>query len=79
MLMGGGLQQESSQNGMTIRHGATWGDNSVSSCRSYIRAKGPGTSAGAFPIHPMALSLYGKDPRGPRGGAKGSRGTPRTP
>jgi hypothetical protein len=55
---------------------ATWGDNSVSSCRSYRRAKGPGTSAGAFPT---ALSLSGEGPRGPRRGAKGSCGTPRGP
>ena len=47
----------------------TWGDtcNAVSSCsRSHSRAKGPGTSAGAFS---MAHSLYGEDPRGPRRGA----------
>jgi hypothetical protein len=53
-----------------------WGDNSVSSGRSYNRAKDPGTSAGAFP---MALSLSGEDPRGLRRGAKGSGGTPGTP
>ena len=47
----------------------TWGDHSVSSCRPYSRAEGPGTSAGLFP---MALSLSGEDPRGPRRGAKGS-------
>ena len=29
----------------------------MSSCRSYSRAKGPGTSAGAFPV---ALSLSGE-------------------
>ena len=47
-----------------LEHGAaevealpTWGDNSVSNCRSYSRAKRRGTSAGAFHIHPMALSL----------------------
>ena len=47
-----------------IRHN-DWGDNSVSSCRSYSRAKSPGatSSAGAFP---MALSLSGEHPRGPR-------------
>jgi hypothetical protein len=45
-----------------VRTIGTWGDNSVSSCRSYSRAKGPGTSAGTFPI---ALILYGYDPRGP--------------
>ena len=47
-----------------------WGDNSVSSCRSYSRAKGPSAGAGAFPTC-MALSLYGEDPRVPRRGAKG--------
>ena len=35
----------------------TWGDTSVSSCRSYSRAKGPGASADAFP---MTLSLSGE-------------------
>ena len=40
---------------------------------NYSRAKGPGTSAGAFP---MALSLSREDPRGPRCGAKGSVGPP---
>jgi hypothetical protein len=45
----------------------TWGDNSVSSCRSYRRAKGPGASAEAFTIHPMALSVLGGVPRGPVG------------
>jgi hypothetical protein len=35
----------------------TWGDNSVSSCRSYSRSTGPGTSAGVFP---MARSLTGE-------------------
>ena len=39
-------------------------DNSVSSCRSYIRVKGSGTRAGAFPTHPIALSLSGEGPRG---------------
>ena len=53
-----------------------WGDNSVSSCRSYGRAKGPGASAGAFPT---ARSLSGEGPRGPRRCAKGSCGTPGTP
>jgi hypothetical protein len=57
----------------------TWGGNSVSSGRSHSRAKGPGTSAGAFPIHPMTPSLSGEDPRGPQGGAKGSWGTPKDP
>jgi hypothetical protein len=56
-----------------------WGDSSVSSYSSCSVAKGPGTSAGAFPIHPMALSLSGEDPRGPRRGARGSWGTPGTP
>jgi hypothetical protein len=44
------------QIGVPIRSwpSVTWDDNSVSSCRSYSRAKGPGTSAGVFP---MALSL----------------------
>jgi hypothetical protein len=51
----------------------TWGDTSVSSCRSYNRATGPGTSAGAFPT---ARFLSGEDARGPRRGAKGSCGTP---
>jgi hypothetical protein len=36
----------------------TWGDNSVSSCRSYRPAKGPSTSAGAFPIA-FPVSLVG--------------------
>ena len=54
----------------------SWGDNPVSSCRPFTRATGPGTSAGAFP---MALSLSGEDPRGPRLGAKGSSGTPGAP
>jgi hypothetical protein len=54
----------------------TWGDDSVSSCRSSSRATGPGTSAGAFP---MELSLSKEGPRGPRRGAKGSCGTPGTP
>jgi hypothetical protein len=52
------------------------GENSVSSCRPYSRAKGPGTSAGSFP---MALSLsaeagvqgvlggVSRGPVGPRG------------
>ena len=55
---------------------ASWGGNSVSSCRSYSAAKGPATSAGAFP---MVLSLSGEDPRGPRRGAMGSCGTPGAP
>jgi hypothetical protein len=46
------------------------------SCRSYSPAKGPGASAGAFP---MALSLSGEAPRGPQRGAKGFCGTPGTP
>ena len=54
----------------------TWGDNSVSSCRSYSRAEGPGTSAGAFST---ARSLSGENSRGPRWCAKGSCGTPGTP
>jgi hypothetical protein len=55
-----------------------WGDNAVSSCRSYSRAKGPGTIyiAGAFPV---ALSLSGEGTRGPPRGARGCRGTPGTP
>jgi hypothetical protein len=32
------------------RRSAGLGDNSVSSCRSYTRGKGPGVSAGAFPM-----------------------------
>ena len=52
-----------------------WGDNPVSSC-SYSEPKGPGTSAGAFP---MARSLSGEGPRGPGRGAKGSYKTPGTP
>jgi hypothetical protein len=55
---------------------STWGDNPVSSRRSHSRAKGPGTSAGAFPVE---RSLSGEGPRGPRRGAKGSGGTPGTP
>jgi hypothetical protein len=51
---------------------AAWGDNAVSSCRSYSRAKCPG----AFPV---ALSLSGEGPRGPRRGAKGCCGTPGAP
>jgi hypothetical protein len=54
----------------------TWGDNSVSSRKSCARAKGPGTSAGAFPV---ALSLSGEGPGGHWRGAKGSGGTPRDP
>ena len=54
----------------------TWGDNSVSSHKSCARAKGPGTSAGAFPV---ALSLSGEGPGGHWRGAKGSGGTPRDP
>ena len=50
-----------------------WGDNSVSSCRSHSRAKGPGTSADAFS---MARSLCGEGPRGHGRGTKGSCGTP---
>jgi hypothetical protein len=39
---------QSSSAAATSRAARTWGDNSVmSSCRSYSRAKGPGTSAGA--------------------------------
>jgi hypothetical protein len=53
-----------------------WGDNSVVGCRSCSRAKGPGTSVGAFPVE---LSLSGENTRGPRRGAKGSCGTPGTP
>ena len=53
----------------------TCGDNSVSSCRSCSLAKGPGTSAGTFP---MELSPSKEGPRGPRRGAKGSCGTPET-
>ena len=37
-----------------------WGDNSVRGRRSYRRDKGPGTSAGAFP---MALSLSAEEER----------------
>ena len=37
-----------------------WGDNSVSSCVSHSRAKGPGTSAGAFPVHSMARFLVSR-------------------
>jgi hypothetical protein len=37
-----------------------WGDNSVSSCGSHSRAKGPGTSAGAFPVHSMARFLVSR-------------------
>ena len=55
---------------------ATWGANTVSSCRPYSRAKGPGTSAEAFPT---ARSLAGENTRGPRRGAKVSGGTPWTP
>jgi hypothetical protein len=33
-----------------VRSLLAWGDNSVSSCRSYSRATGPGTSAGAIPM-----------------------------
>ena len=46
----------------------TWGDNSVSSCSSCSRAKGPGTSAGAFS---MARSLSGEDQRGSSTGCQG--------
>ena len=53
-----------------------WGDNSVSSRRSYTRATGPGTSAGAFPI---ALSLSGDDSRGFSTGCQGVLWDPRDP
>ena len=44
---------------------------------SYSRAKGPGTSAGAFP---MALSLAAENTRGPRRGANlGPVGRPQDP
>jgi hypothetical protein len=51
----------------------------VSSCRSYSRAKGPGTSVGAFPT--ALISLSGEGPRGPRRGRvrRGPAGPPRTP
>ena len=48
----------------------------MSSCRSYSRAKGPGTSAGAFP---MALSLSGEGPRGSSTGCEGVLWDPRDP
>jgi hypothetical protein len=48
-----------------------WGDNPVSSCRSYSRAKGPGASAGAFPKSLSYLErvqgVLEEVPRGPGG------------
>jgi hypothetical protein len=38
---------------------ATWGHNSVRSCRSYSRAKGLGTSAGATPMERIRGDLDG--------------------
>jgi hypothetical protein len=58
--------------GAVSRVRAPAGVMTQSSCRSYSRAKGPGTSADAFT---MAFSLSAEDPRGPRRGAKGSCGT----
>ena len=49
-----------------------WGDNPVSSCRSYSRAKGPGTRAGAFPVAFPYLERV-------QGVLDKPRGTPRTP
>ena len=50
-----------------------WGDNPVSSCRSYSRAKDPGTRAGAFPVaFPYLERVQGVlngMPRGPAGPA----------
>jgi hypothetical protein len=61
--------------GIMLLAAKSCGDNSVSSCMSHSRAKGPGASASAFS---MARSLSGEGPSGPRGGAKGSyRRTPR--
>jgi hypothetical protein len=40
----------------------TWGDNSVSSDRSYSRAEGPCNNLGAFPINYMASSLFKAPP-----------------
>ena len=57
------------------------GDNSASSCRSYSRAKGPGTSAGALPMA-VSLLVSGGGPQGVLDGVRRgpvSRGTPRTP
>jgi hypothetical protein len=53
-----------------------WDDDSVSSCRSYGRAKGSGASTGAFP---MALSLSAGGPRGPRQVSQGVLWDPRDP
>ena len=58
------------------RRRRAWGDNSVSSCRSYSGAKGPGTSAGVFP---MALSLSGEGPRWFSTGCQGVLWDPRDP
>jgi hypothetical protein len=65
------------------RGAGTCGDNSVSSCRSYSPAKGPGTkfSAGAVP---MALSLSGEGPRAgvlwdPQTGCQGVLWDPQDP
>ena len=55
---------------------ATWGDYSVSRCRSHSGAKGPSTSAGAFP---MALPLSGEDPKGPQRGSQGVLWDPQDP
>jgi hypothetical protein len=46
---------------------STWGDSSVSSCRSCSRAEGPGTRAGAFP---MAFPSW----RGSKGSSAGCQG-----
>jgi hypothetical protein len=58
----------------------TWGDNSMSDCRSYCRAKGPGSSAGLFPCRVVP---YGASPicRGSKGFSTGCGlvGPPRTP
>jgi hypothetical protein len=54
-----------------------WGDSPVSSCRPCSLAKGPGASAGAFP---MVLSLSGGGggggSKGSSSGCQGSCGTP---
>jgi hypothetical protein len=59
----------------TACHVSTWDDNSVSSCRSYGRAEGAGTSAGVFPVAPPYLEKF----PAVRKGCEGVLWDPRTP
>ena len=59
---------------------ATWGDNSVSSCRSCSRAKGTGASAGARVFYQSygTFSIW-RESRGSSAGCQGVLWDPRDP